>query len=360
MFIERTNYYANPGAREQVLALRRRASEVRVAIGLAPGTIFVSAGGDGPDVAWSASFPTLAAREADMAARGASPDFEAVRREMGKVLARFERIVERRDEATRASGMGDVNLAGQQIVAREIEFQSGPRRLKGYLHVPPGPGPFPCMITNHGSGIDQGTSDVCRPGTASWLMSWGVASFLPHRQGYGNSPGTPWREEVSAAFGTAEYDVELAARLDRESGDILAALDAVAARPEIRADRIGVMGSSFGGTTTLLAAAKSPRARCAVEFAGAAMNWDRTPGLRRLMLEAAQRLTRPIFFIQAANDYSIRPTLELAKSLEGGTKIVQSKIYPAHGLTSHEGHLFESTGQLIWGEDVRAFLERYL
>ena len=67
-----------------------------------------------------------------------------------------------------------------------------------------------------------------------------------------------------------------------------------------------------------------------------------------------------VFFIQAANDYSIRPTLELAKSLEGGTKIVQSKIYPAHGLTSHEGHLFESTGQLIWGEDVRAFLERYL
>ena len=40
------------------------------------------------------------------------------------------------------------------------------------------------------------------------------------------------------------------------------------------------MGSSFGGINTLFAAAKTDRFRCAVEFAGAAMNWDRTPALR--------------------------------------------------------------------------------
>ena len=68
----------------------------------------------------------------------------------------------------------------------------------------------------------------------------------------------------------------------------------------------------------------------------------------------------PLFLIQAANDYSIRPTRELAASLAGTGKIVQSKIYPAFGVNPDEGHLLESRGPAIWAEDVRRFLERYL
>src|SRR5262249_11160078 len=163
------------------------------------------------------------------------------------------------------------------------------------------------------------------------LMSWGIASFLPHRRGYGNSTGRPWRDEVNAAFGTPEYDAQLAARLDGESDDILAALAVLETRPEIMADRIGVMGSSFGGRTTLLAASKSDRFRCAVEFAGAAMNWEKTPGLRALMGAATERLSHPIFFIQAANDYSIGPTLALAEIAEAAGKRVEQRIYPQWG-----------------------------
>jgi dienelactone hydrolase len=216
------------------------------------------------------------------------------------------------------------------------------------------------MITNHGSGIAQGTEDVCRPGMAALLMSWGIASFLPHRRGYGNSPGTPWRTEVSAEFGTPEYDAQLVRRLDHEADDVVAALHMLLAHLAIVPEHIGVMGSSFGGVTTLLSAAKSDRFRCAVEFAGAAMNWERTPTLRTRMLHAAKELSHPIFFIQAANDYSIGPTLALTQSLEGSGKVVVSKIYPQWGLTREEGHLFESRGQLIWGTDVRGFLERWL
>src|SRR6185437_5634626 len=112
---------------------------------------------------------------------------------------------------------------------------------------------------------------------------WGIASFLPHRRGYGASEGTAWRDDVSAEYGTDDYDRQLAARLDAESDDVLAALAVVSKLPEIDARHIGVMGSSFGGTTTLLAASKTDRFTCAIDFAGAAMNWDRTPGLRQLM-----------------------------------------------------------------------------
>jgi len=120
------------------------------------------------------------------------------------------------------------------------------------------------------------------------------------------------------------------------------------------------MGSSFGGVNTLLASAKSNFFQCAVEFAGAAMNWDRTPGLRALMTEAALRLTIPIFLIQAENDYSIRPTQELAQALEGSGVVYQTKIFPPFGITAHEGHLFERDGGRIWAPEVRRFLERHL
>ena len=153
---------------------------------------------------------------------------------------------------------------------------------------------------------------------------------------------------------------QLAGRLDAESDDVLAALDVVAALPEIDARHIGVMGSSFGGTTSLLAAGKTDRFTCAVDFAGAAMNWDRTPGLRHRMTDAALRLTMPVFFIQAANDYSIRPTIEIAAALEGTGKIVQSRVYPPFGINAHEGHLLESSGPVVWGADLRRFLERHL
>jgi dienelactone hydrolase len=359
--IERTHYFAKPGYAGQVLATRREACAVRLAIGLKAGEIVVSAGTGGePAVAWQCAFSDIAAREADMAARAASPAFEAVRKRMGALIDRFERQVFATADLGLASGLRDTPLDGHPMVPRELTFESGGHVLKGYLHVPPGPGPFPLMITNHGSGIDKGNEDVSRPGTAALLASWGIASFLPHRRGYGNSTGPGWREEVSAPFGSETYDQQLASRLDAEAGDILAALDLVAALPMIDMRHIGVMGSSFGGTTTLLAASKTDRFTCAIDFAGAAMNWDRTPGLRALMLDAAARVTCPIFYIQARNDYSIRPTEEIPASLTGNGGAVYARIFPAFGINPHEGHLLESRGPVIWADTVRDFLERHL
>jgi dienelactone hydrolase len=360
MITERTCYLPKRGRFDEVIATRRQASRVRVAIGLRAGTIMVGRTERGRMVFWEARFATEAEHDADLAARAASADFEACRVRMRDLNQDFDRQILREDHDSEICRLREVPLDDVPIVPEELTFESDGLSLKGYFYRPPGGGPFSCMITNHGSTIGQGTTDVCRPGVAALLMSWGVASFLPHRRGYGNSPGIPWREQVAAEYGTEEYDVRLARRLDDESDDVVAALDAIAHRPEVDPRHIGVMGSSFGGAVTLLAAAKSARLRCAVEFAGAAMNWERTPRLRALMLDAAGRLTQPVFFIQAANDYSIRPTIELAGSLEGTGKIVQSKVYPDFGLTKDEGHLLYIQGPAYWGGDVRRFLERWL
>ncbi|MCB1493259.1 MAG: prolyl oligopeptidase family serine peptidase [Rhodobiaceae bacterium] len=366
MLFERTSYHPKPGKFDAVLDLRLRACAVRREIGLREGDIYVETrdpdyhvGADGRIVHWECAFPGEAEQAADLAARGGSEAFRQVRNEMQFLIDDFSRSIIRH-AGRRASVLRPVPVAGAPVVPREVAFRSGNLDLKGYLYLPPGEGPFPLMITNHGSSIHQGTSDICRPGTAAVLLSWGLASFLPHRRGYGNSPGTPWREDVSAEYGTDEYDTQLAARLDAESEDVIAALDHVEALPEIDSGHIGVMGSSFGGTVTLLAASKCPRFRCAVEFAGAAMNWEKTPGLRKLMIGAAARLTQPTFFLQAENDYSTRPTVELAASLEGSDKVIRHKVYPGFGLTKDEGHFLYGQGAAIWGDDVRGFLERWL
>lgn len=365
MLLERTSYRPRPGKFDAVLELRQKACELRAELGLRKGDIYVELPdedyrqhGDSRIVHWECRFGDEAEQTADLARRGSSDRFREIRQEMHTLIDDFRRSIVRQHQ--NGGVLRQTALAGTEIVPRAVQFQSGDLTLTGYLYVPPGKGPFPCMITNHGSGIHQGTSDICRPGTAAVLMGWGIASFLPHRRGYGNSPGTPWRDDVRADYGTEEYDVQLAERLFHESDDVIAALRHVESLPEIDRDHIGVMGSSFGGTVTLLAASRCPRFRCAVEFAGAAMNWERTPGLRKLMFDAARELTQPTFFIQAENDYSTRPTIELAESLKGTDKTILHRVYPGFGLTKDEGHFFYGQGAAIWGEDVRDFLDRWL
>jgi dienelactone hydrolase len=246
------------------------------------------------------------------------------------------------------------------VVPAEVRVPSGERTLAAYLYVPSGAGPFPGLVLNHGSTIHPGSSDFCRPGTAAVLTAWGYAVLLPHRRGYGNSEGPTWRQEVTAEFGTAEYDRALAARLGREADDVVAAVDWLGARPEVAPGRIGVIGSSFGGVMSLLAAARCPRLRSAVDFAGAAMNWERTPTLRATMLEAARQLAVPVGLVQAENDYSTAPTRELSAELLRHGKVHAARVFPAFGLTADEGHLFFQNGAPIWGPWVRAFLDRWL
>jgi dienelactone hydrolase len=272
---------------------------------------------------------------------------------MQQLVKRFERHVTIQEA-------GDLDLDGLSLRPDEHCFASPNGELKGFLYLPPGDGPHPAIVLNHGSGVTQDSSDISKPSVASILLGWGVACFFPNRWGYGRSPGRYWTEDVSSPFGTADYDRQLVTRLHRESLDVVGAFDYLRTLAQIDAEHIGVMGSSFGGTVSLLAAAECERFRCAIDFAGAAMNWERTPKLREIMEKAASALEMPIFLIQAENDYSTKPTTDLARLLEGEGKTYQARVYPPFGVTHDEGHFFERAGAAVWGYDVKRFLERYL
>ena len=134
------------------------------------------------------------------------------------------------------------NLNDHSMAPREVEFAGGTGVLKGFLFTPPGEGPFPCVIDNHGSATPPGTTDLSHPQTAALFLSWGCAYLFPHRAGYGNSLGIVVGDEVPAPRGTVEHDDQMSARLICENKDVIAALDYAAGLEEIDAERMIVMG----------------------------------------------------------------------------------------------------------------------
>src|ERR1035438_8703496 len=83
--------------------------------------------------------------------------------------------------------------------AEVVSFPSKALTLRGVLYKPQGPGPFPAIVYNHGSAIDNKVaSDALGP----LFASRGWVFFMPHRRGQGlsASAGPYIRDEMAEAF----------------------------------------------------------------------------------------------------------------------------------------------------------------
>jgi dienelactone hydrolase len=121
---------------------------------------------------------------------------------------------------------------------------------------------------------------------------------------------------------------------------------------------VAIAGHSFGGSLTVLLAAQESNLRTAIVFSGAGYSWDRSPALREKLLSALEHVQTPVFFIHAANDYSIHSGQAMDARLEQLGKPHQLKIYPAVGHTPDDGHDFLFARVKIWEADVFAFLDK--
>jgi len=251
-----------------------------------------------------------------------------------------------------------------------VEFPSGKLQLKGYLWKPAGHGPFPAVLFSHGSGGPDGwhTSGMTMADAAGKLgpafVKHGYAFLFPCRRGQGLSAdqgrfmGDVLNEEEAARGPHGRQKLQLALMTGPQLDDTLAALSFLKTMGDIDSRRIALVGHSFGGQLTLLAAERDKNLRAAVTFGAAANSWAKSPELRNRLLTAVDGLTFPLMLIHAANDYDTAPGNELAAELQRLHKTHVLKIYPAVGKTSDDGHNLVYKAISEWEPDVFSFLDK--
>jgi dienelactone hydrolase len=241
----------------------------------------------------------------------------------------------------------------------EVTFSSGNLVLHGFLYKPEGKGPFPAVLWNHGSERRPGWL----PELAPIFLGKGYVLFIPHRHGQGRSPGEyimDLLDRAKQSGGSQVRDRELVELMDQHLQDQLAALSYLKGLPDVDPQRIAVAGCSFGGIQTVLMAEKGLGVRAAVDFAGAAQNWQYAPELRARMIQAVQHSQMPIFFIQAKNDYDTSPSRDLAAAMEKSGKTHSLQIFPSFGKSNQDAHEFCVHGGEIWAPQVFSFLTQAL
>ena len=265
--------------------------------------------------------------------------------------------------ATTASGQ---STGGPENVV----VHNGPITLHAQLWRPQGRGPFPAILLNHGSGRTREELKQLGPyeGQAETLgpvfARHGYVFLFPFRQGVGLSADQGMsainlmNSELAAHGQDARSALQLRLLENRELSDAAAALAFLRGLPEVDARNVAIVAHSFGGSLTMIQAEKEPNLRAVVIFSAAGYSWDRSPKLRARLLTAVTHIQAPVFFIHAANDYSVNPGKALDARLEQLGKPHRLKIYPPIGRTPDDGHNFPLIGVSIWEPDVFAFLDK--
>jgi pimeloyl-ACP methyl ester carboxylesterase len=121
----------------------------------------------------------------------------------------------------------------------DFRFENGVVTLVGSLVKPTSNPPFPAIVVVHGSGNQgRGTSYYARWG--DFFARHGVAALIYDKRGVGQSSGNHER-----------------ATFDDLAGDVLAAVEGLKERSDIKASQIGLFGISQGGWLAPLAASRT-------------------------------------------------------------------------------------------------------
>jgi dipeptidyl aminopeptidase/acylaminoacyl peptidase len=121
--------------------------------------------------------------------------------------------------------------------------------VHGWVTTPPGPGPHPVLLTIHGGPFAQYGWTLFDETQTYVSAGYAVVQCNPRgSSGYGSAHG----RAIRGGFGGLD------------AADVVAFLDDVLADPALDADRVGVMGGSYGGYLTALLISRTTRFAAAV------------------------------------------------------------------------------------------------
>ncbi|SNR29484.1 S9 family peptidase [Blastococcus mobilis] len=121
--------------------------------------------------------------------------------------------------------------------------------VHGWVTTPPGPGPHPVLLTIHGGPFAQYGWSLFDETQVYVSAGYAVVQCNPRgSSGYGSAHG----RAIRGGFGGLD------------AADVLAFLDAALEEPELDADRVGIMGGSYGGYLTALLIGRTSRFAAAI------------------------------------------------------------------------------------------------
>ena len=207
----------------------------------------------------------------------------------------------------------------------QFQVTSGDHTLSAVFTVPEGPGPFPCVVLSHGLVSSKESSKWVY--LAELLLTRGMASCRFDYHGCGESGGDI--SETSLTIRIRDLETILAHLLTRQSVD---------------RSRVAILGSSFGGATALVEAAKNPGIRCVALWA--------TPYMLDAKKDASIDgiLFKPLIY----EDFSRYDLLAEARKVSRGLVVhgEQDEVVPAfEGKTIYDNLKEPKKFELIRGAD---------
>jgi carboxymethylenebutenolidase len=193
-----------------------------------------------------------------------------------------------------------------EVQSETVSYRVGKDTLRGVRCRPAGKGPFPALIVVHGDF-----------GPTKWVKQ--EARRLA-AQGYVVLAVDLYRGELPKDVEEAHI-LERGLEQRRVLAELRAAVDYLASLPEVRKDRVGILGWDMGGGHALEAAARDGRLRALVICYG------------RLITDAARLadLQAPVLGIFAGKDDGITPdTLKRFRAAldKAGKRVAGLHVYP--------------------------------
>ncbi|HVN23251.1 MAG TPA: alpha/beta hydrolase [Syntrophorhabdales bacterium] len=134
------------------------------------------------------------------------------------------------------------------MIVERFEVTSGDHMVAGILSLPGDAGRFPCAVLSHGLVSSKESSKYIY--LSERFTAAGIAACRFDYHGCGESGGNITQTTLTIRV-----------------RDLESVLDHLARHTSVDPDRIGILGSSFGGSTALVEAAKNQKIRCVALWA---------------------------------------------------------------------------------------------
>jgi len=234
--------------------------------------------------------------------------------------------------------------------------------MQAVLRRPPGPGPFPLAVVNHGSDQDPVARDRMGlpsfPVLTNWLISKGYAVLLPLRPGHGATGGRYLEDQGSCA--RPDYTRSGLATAQA----IESSIEFMRTDPTIRKDGVVIFGNSAGGWGAVALASRNPAGvRAVIAFAPGRGGRNRGRAGDNCapdrLVEAAAAFGRsariPSLWLYAENDSFFPPALSqrMADAYRSAGGRLDYRLLPAVG---GEGHNLIQSPAERWAPAVESFL----